>query len=282
MGHGRLAAAALALAGCSFQSSYDDTRFRCEDDRGCPAGASCSGDGFCEAGEPGDPDGAPVGDTDGAPIDVPPVLVTHAETTWTMAATGATKQTAEIDVLAGDILLAYGISEDDGVGLSSISGGAQNWSVPEVSVSEDHPWVGVWTAEVDIDRSMAVSFTLEADVSGSFGGGVLVFRGSSGLGASAKDLGAGSARVDLVATRPHSAVAVAVGDWNAQDGSARQWLEDAGELDEMIYFRDPDTYTAFAGVHLDTGPADSYPVGLLSPGNQVYGLVAVEVLGGTD
>ena len=75
---------------------------------------------------------------------------------------------------------------------------------------------------------------------------------------------------------------MAVGDWNAQDGSARNWSEDAGDLDEMIYYRDPGTYAAYSGVHPDVDPAGSFQFGLLSPSNQIYGVVAVEVLGAAD
>jgi len=273
-------AATLWLAGCSFDVSYGDTRFQCQDDRGCPDGTSCSDQGFCEAADGGELDAAPVGQPDGPPVDGPPALVAQATTTFTAAALGATKETGELTVAAGDLLVAFAITEDDAVAIASIAGGEQDWSVPVVAVEEEHAWVGMWTAEADADRSMTVSFTLNGDSMGAFGGGVMVFRGSSGVGAVVEELGtAGSGEADLVTTGQNSAIVVAVGDWNAMDGSARVWLEEAGDLDEAVYFRDPGAYTAYAGVHRDAGAPRSFQVGLESPDDQVYSLVALEVLG---
>lgn len=48
-------AIAAALAGCGFSAGFDGGRFRCDSDQSCPAGLSCSAEGYCEP--PGGGDG---------------------------------------------------------------------------------------------------------------------------------------------------------------------------------------------------------------------------------
>lgn len=269
-----VAALACVLLGCSFDHERTGTRFRCDAASRCPDGTACSPGGFCEA-PGGDVD---AGETDAAAVDTPPILVHDAETSWTLDAPGATKATPEFDVLAGDVLVAYGISEDWTVALASISGGGLEWDERQMFADADHAWIGLWTATAGADAAMSVQFTLAADADGFFGGGVAVFRGSDGVGTTAIATGDGAAQLELTTTRDRSAIVVANGDWNAQMGP-RTWRDDAGTIDETSYFFEAGIYAAYGGVHPDASVAGTYEVGLSAPVSQVYSLVAIEVFG---
>jgi len=269
-------ALAMALLGCSFEHGPAGTRFRCDDQAGCPSGTTCSQAGFCEA---------PIGDLDAGDFDAglvaPPTLVQHTETTWTFATGGASKETPDREVLAGDVLVAYAISEDQATAPGSISGGGLDWVEREVLDVSGHSWVGLWTATATADATISIRYTLNEGSEGWFGGGVVTFRGSDGVGPTATEIAQGSATLSLTTTRAHSAILIANGDWNAQAGPYT-WRDDAGPLEETSYFHDAGIYTAYAGVHPDVGPSGTYEVGLSAPVNQICALVAIEVFGAAD
>ena len=268
-------ALATVLFGCSFEHDPAGTRFRCDEQAPCPAGTTCSPDGFCEAAI-GELD---AGDVDGGVV-APPTMVQDTETNWTFAMGGGSKETPEFDVLVGDVLVAYAISENVETSVGSITGGGLDWVERKRVVVGGHSWVGLWTVTADADTAMSVRFTLDQGSEGWFGAGVVTFRGSDGVGPSEADTGQGPATLALTTTRAHSAIVIANGDWNAQDGP-HAWRDDAGMLDETSYFYDAGIYAAYAGVHSDVGPAGTYEVGLSAPVDQIYALVAIEVFGAT-
>jgi hypothetical protein len=268
------------VAGCSFDREPAGAGYRCDGQHACPGGTACSAEGTCElagggGGDPGDPT------ADGG-VPAPPTVVQEAETTWTFGDNGTTKQTPEFEVQAGDVLVAYAISENADTSVASINGGGLAWTSRQTVDQTMHAWLALWSATATEDRTMSVAFTLAVDGEGMFGADVLTFRGSGGVGASAKDVGSdASAHLSLTTTQPHSAVVVAIGDWDAQDGTGRVWLDDAGALDELSYFRSSANYASYGGVHRDAGdePGD-VTVGLAGPPGQVYSIAAIEVLGG--
>jgi hypothetical protein len=210
----------------------------------------------------------------------PPTFIQEAETDWDY---DSTKTTSNFDVQTGDILVAYSIIENGSDDDVSVSGGSLSWTQQEV-ISEGafQVWVSIWTATVDSDKTMNVSF--ESSGALQFGGNVLTFRNSDGVGASAQNdngYGSGAPSVNITTTQANSAIVVANGDWNAYSGSSRVWRTNAGTLTEQSYYYDtfPNLYTAYGGYHADAGSIGTYAVGLSSPSNQRYGIVAVEVKG---
>lgn len=214
----------------------------------------------------------------------PPVFVQEAETSWTsLGFPQTTRTTSSFNVQAGDVLVAYCMLEN-GDQSASISGGSQSWSqVQQVSAGAGYARVYAWTTTVDADKSMTVSFTKSSTSSFCFGGNVLMFRGSDGIGASAKrNISAGALEdvdLNLETTQDNSAVVVAMCDWEALNGASRNWKTNGGAFTELTYQYVSGQYTVYGGYHADTGSAATREYGLTSPLDLTYSIVAVEVLG---
>jgi len=216
----------------------------------------------------------------------PPSFIQEAETAWNNDT--SPKTTASFNVQAGDVLVAHGAIADSLAGQDiSVSGGSLTWS-EEQRYDEDsvsRPWIAIWTATVDADKSMSVTFTCaECDTNNTvFGGNALTFRGSSGVGASAQNDngdGSGAPTVNITTTQANSAVIVANNDWNASDGSSRVWRTNAGAFTEQTFYVNIGVdYGVYGGYHANAGPVGTYAVGLTDPSTQRYGIVAVEVKG---
>jgi hypothetical protein len=211
-----------------------------------------------------------------------PSFIQEAETAWnTDADSTASVATASFNVVAGDILVAYGIVANNLLGLT-ISGGSLTWDNKQTVNVTDYCWLGLWTATVDSDKSMAVTFARTTDPGAQvfYGGNVLTFRASDGVGASNKtNVASGAPTLNLGTTQDNSVVVVANGDWNAADGASRTWRANAGALTEKTYFRDSSNYTVYGGYHADAGAANTYAVGLSAPTGQKYSIAAVEIKG---
>jgi hypothetical protein len=176
------------------------------------------------------------------------------------------------------VLVAVGATSDNGVTLA-VSGGSLTWTQRQVVSVASNCWVSVWTATATSSTSFAVTFTRTGATSVFYGGNVLTFRGSAGVGASAKTNSTGAPSLSLTTTAASSAIIVANADWNAVDGASRTWRTGAGTLSEVSYFRDSAQYTLYAGYHADAGAAGSKTLGLTAPTGQKYAIVAVEVQG---
>ena len=213
-----------------------------------------------------------------------PTFIQEAETVWNTATTP--KTTSNFNVQAGDVLVAYSMIENQGSGGGdiSVSGGSLTWTREEAldGSNANQVWITIWTAVVDTDKTMNVSFTCSGgDCLQYFGGNVLTFRGSSGIGATViadNGSGSGAPEVNITTTQEDSAVVVANADWDAQDGSSRVWSSGAGAINETTYFRDASRYTAYGGYY-NSVPVGTHTVGLSAPSNQRYAIVAVEVKG---
>jgi len=211
-----------------------------------------------------------------------PSFIQEAETAWNSST--SPKTTASFNVVAGDILAAFGVVDDSGNPANwagTFSGGSLTWTNREIVSVSDYCHLQIATATVDADKSMTVSFTRTAGSSTAwFGANVLTFRGSDGVGASAKtNVASGAPTLNLTTTQANSAIVVANGDWVAADGASRTWRTNAGTLTEQTYFRDSARYTVYGGYHADAGAVGTYAVGLSAPSGQKYSIAAVEIKG---
>lgn len=206
----------------------------------------------------------------------PPSLVLEAEIGWENA---TNRTTGSFDVKAGDVLIAYVVTAHD-YGAPGISGGSLTWTQRADSESSDYTDIRVWSAVANSDKTMSVTFTNSVGAI-QFGGAVLVFRNSSGVGAAPTPArsSSGPPSLNITTTQANSAIVVISGDWTASSGSSRAWRTNAGPIMETTYFYSPGGYTAYAGVHLNAGPAGPYAVGLTTPNTQKFAIAAIEVKG---
>lgn len=210
-----------------------------------------------------------------------PSFIQEAETTYNSA---ASKTTASFSVLAGDVLSAYCIVEGNPAGATAaptISGGSLTWTPQQDVNVDDYTRVIAWTATVDTNKSMTVTIDDPGSTSNFFGGNVLTWRGSDGVGASSKtNVLSGAPSLGLTTGQDNSAIVVVIGDWTASDGTSRTWRSVNGSAaTESTYFRDSSHYTAYGGYHPDAGTAGAKTVGLSAPGSLKYSIVAVEIKG---
>lgn len=205
-----------------------------------------------------------------------PTFVAEYETAWNNNTNP--KVTDAFNAQAGDLLVCIGMSEDQAYPLATPTNtqGALTWTLRQSVVVAAYSTVYVWTATVDANKTgMTVSV-------GRTGGGwhginVVHWRGSSGIGASAKANASGAPSVSLTTTQADSAVVVANADWNAL-ATARTWRTVGVAATEVSYSA-TGNYTVYAAYHSNAGPAGAKTAGLSAPTGQKYSIVAVEVLG---
>ncbi|SFK69603.1 Ig-like domain-containing protein [Methylocapsa palsarum] len=200
----------------------------------------------------------------------PPVY----ETVWNT--TTPSKSTSSFNVQAGDLLVATAMTEDSSVSVS-ISGGALNWIQQQVVSVPSYGWVSIWTAAVDANKTMSITFTREGGT-GNYGGNIFAFRNAI-IGASSNTNGFGSSTLNFTTTQTNSAIVVANVDWNAVSGSSRVWRTNAGAFTEKSYANVSGAYSIYGGFHQNAGASGTYAVGLSAPDGEKYSIAAVEVKG---
>lgn len=212
----------------------------------------------------------------------PPTFVAEYETTFSES---TSPETDAITVAVGDVLAILGVVEDSATTLTLPTGGSPTYTQQQNSNVASNCNVYAWTAPIATGESYSVSISDAGDGSHWWGYNVLRFSGSDGVGASNKTNSTGAPSLSLTTSFDNSAIVVAVGDWNAADGTTRTWrtvngtTPTAGNGFEKTYFRDPSHYTVHIGYYPDAGTAGAKTVGLSAPSGQKYAIVAVEIRG---
>jgi len=213
----------------------------------------------------------------------PPSYIQESETAWNTTTTP--KDTASFNVLTGDILVAFAVMADENgavlgapVGLNE-SAGAVTFAQQQLSAPASNCPVGIWTATVDVDKSMQVRFSRSGANPKNFGGNVLTWRDSEGIGATSTTNASGAPTLNLTTAGDHSAAVVICGDWAAVAG-AETWRENAGTATPASYLNgDGLTYAVHGAYHADAGLAGLDALGLTAPTGETYNIAAVEVKG---
>lgn len=194
--------------------------------------------------------------------------------------------TPAFDAQAGDVLVAVGATETRSITLTTPTntGGALTWTLRQsITGGNSTAPAYLWTATVDTDRTgMTVSVTRSG--TGNIGLAVLQFRGSDGLGASAKSGTASVSGVPSLAittTTDGSALVCFNADWNATAGARTYRSVNGGPVEDVYAGTAGLDYIVEAFHYPDAGAAGAKTVGMTTPSGQRYALVAVEVLGGT-
>lgn len=207
----------------------------------------------------------------------PPVLVSYTEVAWNT--TGTSKSTTSISWKAGDIIVVEAGSEGISGTLGTPTAAGLTFSkaqdITDNSASQCAAFVA--SAEAAADGSSAVTVTSSA--SQNYGFGVWVYRGSSGIGASAKS---GDGNSDdsiasfLTPTQLHSALAWGVFHWNA--GAAGTGVPTPSNTREAAV--ENSAYTAHAFDLTDETTGAALEMGKTGGGTTgVFSIVAIEIKG---
>ena len=219
----------------------------------------------------------------------PPTFIQEVETSWTTNTSSvASVNTASFNVTAGDVLVATGITSDNAATLAidDNTSTSANWINQKTVSVAAYDWVGTWTKIVTNTEAMTVTFSRTGSGAILYGGSVITFRGSDGVGASSKtNVLSGAPSLALTTLADNSAIVVANGDWSAADGASRTWrtvnsiIPTAANGLERTYFRDSSQYTNYIAYYNDAGTAGAKTTGLSAPGSQKYSITAVEIKG---
>lgn len=213
---------------------------------------------------------------------VAPTFIDEHELAFsTLNDTGGSGNSGAISVVAGDLLVIVGGSEDASRTLGTPTGGGLTYTLRQSILVANYCAVYIWTAVATSTTSVTVSIT----VGGSggikaWGFNVLRFRNAS-VGASSKtNVSSGAPSLGLTTTRENSAVVFINSDWAAQDGASRTYrTTGVGTFTEQTYYRDPDRYTTYNGYYANVGVVAAKTVGLTAPGSQKYAIASIEVQG---
>lgn len=219
--------------------------------------------------------------------------IQEAESSWNNDLNTVTNfSSPSFTVAVGDVLVAVGALGDNLTSLTiTNSNTAFEWTQRQVVAVSQFCYLSVWTTTAKAAQSMTVTMT-RAGVPGNtlFAGmNVLTFRGSYGIGASAKANNAsGAPTVSLTPIGVNSIIVMFAADWTALDGAARTYstingiTPTASGALEFTYFRDAANYTVYGVYWNTTGAIAADAPGVTAPGAQKYSIVAVEVLGNSD
>lgn len=212
-----------------------------------------------------------------------PTLAAEYETVWNSANAPKTAMSA-VAVAVGDVLVGLAIKESEFNDLGITEDGAAAWTQQQAIDTSNYTEVRLWTYPVPTSENLTVTITRTSS-SGTFGGSVLRFTGSDGVGASAQAHTTGAPSLDITTEADNSAIVVAVGDWNAIDGASRTWrtvnsiTPTSGNGYEVSYYFSGSTYTIYVAYYPDAGAAGIKTVGLSAPSGQQYAIAAIEVKG---
>jgi len=189
------------------------------------------------------------------------------------------KTAAGIAVQIGDVLVVKGSTADAGTTLNAPTGGTGlSWTPRQTDATASHCAIYVWTAPVVTAETLTLSIASAGSITFEWGFTYEVWRGSSGVGTSAKALGTGTPSLSI-ALSANSGVSALSSDWAAVT-TARAYLAVNGlaPAETGALAGDGTTYGTYSWYRQDTGAAGTDVLGMTSPVGQTYSIAAVELL----
>lgn len=182
-----------------------------------------------------------------------------------------------IAINSGDVLVAVAANES-AQSVSITENGASTATLQRSSTAADYAAAFGWAYVAPVAETITVSFSAS---SGYFGGNVVRFSGSNGVGASNVANGAsGSPSVSLTTTQANSAIVVIVSDWNAGSGTQTFTNNFSGTPTALTdYPGDGARYGVAIAYFPDAGAIGSKTVGMSAPTGQKWTIIAIEVKG---
>lgn len=187
-----------------------------------------------------------------------------------------------VSINSGDVLVGVGAHENDhGAALAITENGSSSWVAAQGWQAYEYCETRGWTYVATANESLTVTF---AKSDSYFGGNIVRFSGSSGVGSSAINTGtSGSPSVAITTTQDNSAIVVIVTDWNANSGTQTFTSNGgAGSPTGLTgYVGDSNHYGVAIAYYANAGTAGSKTVGMSAPTGQKWTIIAIEVKGTT-
>lgn len=184
-----------------------------------------------------------------------------------------------VAINSGDVLVAIAATESDAT-LALIENGAAAATLQRSNETPAFSKVYGWTYIAPAEETITVSFSASVAPGQFFGGNVVRFSNSSGVGASAVANGtSGNPSVTLTTTKANSAIVVIVSDWNAVAGT-QTFTTAAGTPTALTdYPGDAAHYGVAIAYYADVGAIGAKTIGMSAPTGQKWSIIAIEVKG---
>lgn len=217
----------------------------------------------------------------GSAIMTAPTFVAQYATAFNSNTSPKTAMSA-VSINSGDVLVGVGAHENDhGAALAITENGSSSWVAAQGWQAYEYCETRGWTYVATANESLTVTF---AKSDSYFGGNIVRFSGSSGVGSSAINTGtSGSPSVAITTTQDNSAIVVIVTDWNANSGTQTFTSNGgAGSPTGLTgYVGDSNHYGVAIAYYANAGTAGSKTVGMSAPTGQKWTIIAIEVKGTT-
>lgn len=199
--------------------------------------------------------------------------------------------TGTVTVQVGDIMVAWGLMMRGDALVAPItvadgfSGGAYTKQV-EVAVSSAVPYAAIWTKTMTVAGSAGLTFNRGAGASTDWTVGFVVFRGATGVGASASNHVNGAApSVDMTLQGANSAVIQVDSDTIGIDTNVASDYTPTTLTWTLVASMprvQAATYAFYAATTDDAGAAGTKTFGMGYPGGQNYALAVLELTAGAS
>ena len=216
----------------------------------------------------------------GVQVMAAPTFVAEYATAFNTTTKPKTAMSA-VAINSGDVLVGVAAHENEaGYPTAFTENGSAAWASQQSYVTTDYCETIAQTYTATTGENLTVTLD-RAYALGYFGGNVVRFSGSDGVGASNKAQGgSGSPSVSLTTTQNNSAIVVICTDWNAVSGTQTFTNNFSGTPAAMTDFPGDATHYGVAIAYFpDAGTAGSKTVGMSAPTGQKWTIIAVEVKG---
>ncbi len=218
-----------------------------------------------------------------------PTYVNQYATAFNTATSPKTAMNA-VAINSGDVIVGLVIAESgfvsgppDVYGTPSFTeNGAGSWTQRQISPTVNNDWVSARASTYVASTNENLTATLtSAGATTYFGGNLVLFSGSDGVGASNIATGvSGNPSVSLTTTQDNSAIVVMCGDWNATSGTQTFTNNFSGTPTALTDFPgDAAHYGVAVAYFPDAGAAGSKTIGMSAPTGQKWTIIAIEVKG---
>lgn len=206
-----------------------------------------------------------------------PTFVAQYATAFNTTTTPKTAMSA-VTINSGDVLIAVAANEGNTFAVSLSEDGAATATIRQSSVEGSYSAAFCWSYVAPSNETLTASFEASGDW---FGGNIIRFSGSAGVGASNIAIGdTGNPSIDLTTTQANSAIVVIVTDWNANSGQQTFTNNFSGTPTALTdYPGDAAHYGVAIAYFPDAGAIGSKTIGMSAPTGQKWTIIAIEVKG---